>query len=66
MDKQAKFYNKKVKFCEYAVGDLVLLSATNITTTWPSKKLDWKFHGPFHITNMVGKQAYQLELRECP
>ena len=46
------------------MGDLVLLSATNITTTQLSKKLDWKFHGPFHITNMVGKWAYQLELRE--
>ena len=65
MAKQAKFYNKKVKPHKYTVGDLVLLSAANITTTWLSKKLDWKFHGPFHITNMVGKQVYWLELGEC-
>ena len=38
--KQAKFYNKKVKLCEYTMRDLVLLSAANITTTQLSKKLD--------------------------
>ena len=64
MAKQAKFYDKKVKPCKYTVGDLVLLSAANITTTQLSKKLDWKFHRPFHVTDMVGKRAYQLELRE--
>ena len=55
MAKQAKFYNKKVKSCKYTMGDLVLLSATNITTTQPSKKLDWKFYRSFHVTNMVSK-----------
>ena len=62
--KQAEFYNKTVKPQSYSKGDLVLLSAAHINTIHPSKKLDWKFHGPFQITKMVGAQAYHLELRE--
>ena len=30
----------------------------------PSKKLDYKFHGPYKITEVVGKQAYRLALPE--
>ena len=45
--KQVEFYNKMVKPWSYSKGDLVLLSVAHINTIHPSKKLDWKFHGPF-------------------
>ena len=45
--KQVEFYNKTVKPQSYSKGDLVLLLAAHINTIHPSKKLDWKFHGPF-------------------
>ena len=45
--KQAEFYNKTVKPQSYSKGDLILLSAAHINTIHLSKKLDWKFHGPF-------------------
>ncbi len=38
------------------------LSAKNIRTTRPCKKLDYKRHGPFKILQAVGKQAYRLDL----
>ncbi len=47
---------------EYAVGDSVWLSAKNIRTKRPSKKLDLKYYGPFPITERIGKQAYRLKL----
>ena len=62
--KQVKFYNKMVKPWSYSKGDLVLLSAAHINTIHPSKKFDWKFHGPFQIAEMVGAWAYCLELGE--
>ena len=63
--KQVEFYNKMVKPQSYSKRDLVLLSAAQINTIHPSKKLDWKFHGPFQIAKMVSAQAYCLELEEC-
>ena len=45
--KQAEFYNKTVKPQSYSKGDLILLLAAYINTIHLSKKLDWKFHGPF-------------------
>ena len=62
--KQVEFYNKMVKPQSYSKGDLILLSAAHINTIHPSKKLDWKFHSPFRITEMVGAWAYHLELKE--
>ena len=62
--KQVEFYNKMVKPWSYSKGDLVLLSAAHINTIRPSKKLDWKFHSPFQIAEMVGAWAYHLELGE--
>ncbi len=62
MEKQAVYYNAKRQQKEYAVGDMVLLSTKNIKTKRPSKKLDFKFYGPFRIEAVVGKQAYRLEL----
>jgi hypothetical protein len=61
-DFQARHYNAKHKPIEFQPGDLVWLNATNITTTRPSKKLDWKRLGPFKIVKRIGLQAYELNL----
>ena len=63
--KQVEFYNKMVKPWSYSKGDLILLLAAHINTICLSKKLNWKFHSPFQIAEMVGAQAYCLELGEC-
>ena len=34
----------------------------NICLSCPSKKLDYRFLGPFEITEAIGKQAYHLDL----
>ena len=49
---------------QFKVGDLVWLSRRNITTTRPSRKLDYKRLGPFRILQVVGesKSAFKLEL----
>jgi hypothetical protein len=47
---------------EHAVGDSVWLSAKNIRTRRPSRKLDLKYYGPFPITERIGKQTYKLRL----
>ena len=39
-----------------------MLSAKNIRTKRPAKKLDHRFLGPFSIEEAVGKQAYRLKL----
>ena len=49
----------------YSKGNLVLLLAAHINTIHLSKKLDWKFHSPFQITEVVGVWVYCLELRKC-
>ena len=59
---QAKHYNSKHKPRKYNVGDLVYLNSRNIESTRPSKKLDWKFYGPYKVIEPVGKQAYKLNL----
>jgi len=41
---------------------MVWLNSKNISTSRPSKKLDWKQLGPFEIVKCIGLQAYQLAL----
>ena len=62
VEAQAKYYNRKHKLQRYNVGDYVYLNSKNIDSTRPTKKLDWKFYGPYRIVKPVGKQAYQLNL----
>src|SRR5436190_21400111 len=59
---QTKYYNQRHKPRHFNVGDEVLLSSKNIRLARPSKKLDNRFLGPFKILEVVGKQAYHLEL----
>lgn len=46
----------------FAVGDLVFLSARNIRTLRPSKKLDHTHLGPFKVVAKISSHAYRLEL----
>ncbi|EJU02070.1 hypothetical protein DACRYDRAFT_107017 [Dacryopinax primogenitus] len=43
-------------------GDKVWLDLRNIQTTWPTKKLDDKWFGPFEIKLQVNLNAYRLKL----
>jgi Chromo (CHRromatin Organisation MOdifier) domain len=61
-DYQARYYDAKHKPMQFQPGDLVWLNASNISTSRPSKKLDWKRLGPFKIIKRVGLQSYQLDL----
>lgn len=47
---------------EFAVGDMVWLNRKNIETNRPSKKLDWKYLGPYKVIERVGRRAYKLQL----
>lgn len=59
---QAKYYDAKHTPRRYATGDRVWLSGRNIRSRRPHKKLDHKFHGPYQVQQVIGKQAYKLIL----
>jgi len=59
---QTKHYNMAHKATQYAIGDQVLLSTRHLRSPRPKRKLDYKFLGPFRVTEVIGKQAYRLEL----
>ena len=59
---QTKYYNAKLKLQTYNVGDMVYLNSKNITSIWPSKKLNFKFYRPYKVDVSVGKQADHLKL----
>jgi len=46
----------------YQVGDLVMLNGRNIKTRHPTKKLDHKNHGHFHIEKIVSQLTVRLML----
>ncbi|KAL0453661.1 UNVERIFIED_CONTAM: hypothetical protein Slati_1344200 [Sesamum latifolium] len=51
-------YNKRVKTRSFQVGDLVL---RRIDTLKPVGKLDPTWEGPYNITGIIGRGAYELE-----
>ena len=59
---QTTYYNARHKPQEFSIGQLVLLSARNIRTRRPNKKLDHRWLGPFEVEAIIGKQAYRLKL----
>jgi hypothetical protein len=61
-DSQARYYDAKHERVEFQPGDMVWLNASNISTSRPSKKLDWKRLGPYKVIKRIGLQAYQLAL----
>jgi hypothetical protein len=52
-------YHKKIPL--YKIGIKIFLSARNIRTKKPNKKLDYKFLESFRIVGAVGKQTYRLK-----
>jgi hypothetical protein len=53
---------KQNHFRPYQKDDRVWLDATNLRTTYPSKKLSPKRYGPFVITQVISPVAYKLRL----
>jgi hypothetical protein len=46
----------------FNIGDKVWLNRAHINTDRPARKLDWRFLGPFTITEKIGRRAYKLQL----
>ena len=61
---QAKYYNDRHQPKRYCRGDLVMLSAQNLSLKLPSRKLAPRFIGPFKVLDRIGTQAYRLALPE--
>ena len=59
---QKEYHDRHTSRMLFAPGEKVWLSAKNIRTTRPCKKLDYKRHGPFTVLKAVGRQAYRLDL----
>ncbi|KAL0444493.1 UNVERIFIED_CONTAM: hypothetical protein Slati_2172000 [Sesamum latifolium] len=51
-------YNKRVKARSFQVGDLVL---RRVDTLKPVEKLDPTWEGPYKVTGIIGRGAYELE-----
>ncbi|KAL0373454.1 UNVERIFIED_CONTAM: hypothetical protein Sradi_3261100 [Sesamum radiatum] len=51
-------YNKRVKSQSFQVGDLVLRRADALK---PIGKLDPTWEGPYKVTSVIGKWAYEVE-----
>ena len=60
---QAKYANKhRQPQPAYQPGDMIFLSAKNIHTERPSRKLDWKHLGPFPVLRKINANAYEIKL----
>ena len=59
---QKKWYDKKHTPMHFSVGDWVMLAATNLRQQRPNKKLSDRYLGPFKVIEVVGEQAYKLDL----
>lgn len=63
LETHARNFDKKViPQPDFKIGDQVWLSAQNIRTSRPSRKLDHKRLGPFKILKKVGTRSFHLEL----
>jgi hypothetical protein len=61
-DRYKDFADRNRLDIHYNVGDYVYLSARNLKTSRPCKKLDYKRLGPFPILERIGPVAYRLDL----
>ncbi|TPX44714.1 hypothetical protein SeMB42_g04246 [Synchytrium endobioticum] len=52
----------RIKELQYSIGDEVLLSTKNIRTERPTKKLDYKWIGPYLVKKKINEVAYEIEL----
>ena len=58
-----KYYNqKRLKKPTFSEGSMVYLATKNIITKRPSKKLDYKYLGPYKVTKRISENNYQLDL----
>ncbi|RMZ86289.1 hypothetical protein DV736_g6486, partial [Chaetothyriales sp. CBS 134916] len=62
IDSQAKWYNQRHTPKTFAKGAWVLLSTKNLKLARPNRKLSERFIGPFQIIDIIGSQAYKLDL----
>ena len=62
-DNMMLYYNWKWSLAlEFKAGNMVFLDASDIQTTWPSRKpFHWRL-GPFPIDSQVGNSVYHLRL----
>ena len=57
-DDMARFYDAhRCEAPKYSIGDKVWLSSENIRTTRPTKKLDYKWLGPYTIDWVISRNA---------
>ena len=62
-DDMARFYDvHRRDVPRYNVGNKVWLSSENIRTTRLTKKLDYKWLGPYVIEQVISRNAYRLKL----
>ena len=62
-DDMAQYYDRRrTPSLDYQPGDRVYLDASDIHTTWPSRKLSHQRLGPFPVVRKVGNSAYRLRL----
>lgn len=60
-ESQARYANRSRRELDVQEGDLAWVSTKHLTTGRPSKKLDYKWLGPFRVTKAFGN-AYTLDL----
>ena len=60
-DKKRRDEDKYRRVVDFEVGDKVWLSAKNLKSSRPSRKLSHKWYGPFEILQQVGS-SYKLKL----
>ena len=62
-DDMARFYDAHRREApQYNVGDKVWLSSENVRTARPTKKLDYKWLGPYVVEQVISCSAYRLKL----
>lgn len=62
-ERMKRYYDqKRSEGPTFSEGDMVYLSTKNIETKRPSKKLDFKYLGPFKILKKLSDSTYKLDL----
>ena len=57
--RMSKYYNqKRLKGPTLSEGSMVYLATKNITTKRPSKRLDYKYIGPYKLTKKISENNY--------
>ncbi|KAJ3546359.1 hypothetical protein NM208_g2046 [Fusarium decemcellulare] len=62
-NRMTNYYDKKrLKGPTFSEGDMVYLATKNIDTKRPTKKLDYKYIGPYKILRKISENNYELDL----